>query len=605
MLLSLIIIIIIGVVAYFHYLQGFFSSGLSAVMSIIAAMVALGYHEMMADMVNGGKFSDYAIAVCLVSIYAIVYIVLRTLFDAAVPGNLRFPLLVDRIGAAAMGVVAGVFAAGVLAIAVQSLGFGASVAMYARFPIQPGRSLVIKGPDMRNPEEAVFDKVDSEKFVRNESGDASGLWVPADQLVLNVAHMVSSPGASLDAGKPLAAVHPDYLQELFGQRAGLQSGSKHTALANTVQAEGIYTVARLQQDDPERWQREGFDIGVRGPKGNEGLAPLPPEYVPGPGKMLLVIRAKVGAINTDDKSNLVAFAAGGVRLVAGGKNYFPIGTIEGGRVLYRCAIDDPLFSLGDKAIDLMFDVPESELLASVADKTTAPKIAEGVFFEFKRFARVQLADKEIRKGIEPPGDSVGMIRKPGGKTGGDTMVGPLTIEGDPLFDNELFSSINIPNIADNNAKGETEWGKYTMLNQHFLKLEISPVRALEMLSGGKEACSSMHVPEGQKMVRIVARPSSKSQDKWAWADVVSQYELTDSAGKRYLPNGAIAKVKSNAGQDMMAGVYDATKPVRSIPSDRNSRPTDVYLIYLVPDGTDLRSLEFKNQIIRSMSMKVR
>jgi len=607
MLLSLIIVAIIGVVAYFHYLQGFFSSALSAVISIIAALVAVGYHETMAGMVNGGKFSDYVVAVCLVSIYAVVYILLRTLFDSAVPGNVRFPLLVDRVGGGVMGVIAGLFAAGILAIAVQSLGFGPSLAMYERYPIKWGKTIAVQGPDMRRPDDAMFDELESDKFVRNESGDAQGLWVPADDLVLKLVNLASSEGASLDCGKPFQAVHPDYLQELFGSRVGLQSGSKHTAMANTANVIGIYTAAKLAQDDTERWQKDGQNIGIRGPKGNPGIQALPADFMPGPGKMILVLRTRVDRKNTDDKSNMLAFAPGGIRLVAGRKNYFPIGTLEAGRVLFRSMIDDPLFSPGDKAIDLVFEVPEGELLASVAEKATSPKLAAGTFLEVKRFARVQLEDKEINKTIEAPGDAVAMVVKQGSRTGsGDAQqaAGPLSIEGNPVTSNELFSAINIPNIAEANAKGETEWGKYVMKDQHFVMLEINPVRTIQFLSQGKDVCSMVNEPDGQKIVQISARPSAKSQDKWAWGDVVSQYQLGDAAGKRYPPVGALAKVKRNDGQDMMAGVLDLTKSVRSVASDRNSRPTDVYLLYLVPVETELRSLEFKGDIIRSMSLKV-
>src|SRR5436190_1793245 len=123
---GLLILVLVGVIAFFHYTQGFFSAALSAIIAILAASLALGYHETVVSSLLQGRFADQAGAMALVIIFAVVYFLLRWMFDSFVPGNIRMPAIVDKIGAGVMGLIAGIFAGGIVAIAAQSLPFGPS-----------------------------------------------------------------------------------------------------------------------------------------------------------------------------------------------------------------------------------------------------------------------------------------------------------------------------------------------------------------------------------------------------------------------------------------------------------------------------------------------
>src|SRR3954468_24878109 len=101
MLFGVIVLILVGAIAYFHYVQGFFSATISMILAIIAAVVAFSYHEALVRSLLRGKFADEASALMLVALFAGVYTLLRVLFDKAVPGNIRLPVLMDKIGAAA------------------------------------------------------------------------------------------------------------------------------------------------------------------------------------------------------------------------------------------------------------------------------------------------------------------------------------------------------------------------------------------------------------------------------------------------------------------------------------------------------------------------
>jgi hypothetical protein len=102
-----------------------------------------------------------------------------------------------------------------------------------------------------------------------------------------------------------------------------------------------------------------------------------------------------------------------VRLVANGRNYFPIGTLDSSGTLVVNRPDDFLFASvaeGDPTVAFVFDVE----LADVVDGET---VAADVFFEAKRFARVDLTGKAVQ---ERGGLTVkdGVMRKPvaGGPT---------------------------------------------------------------------------------------------------------------------------------------------------------------------------------------------
>src|SRR4051812_24831981 len=135
MILSVIIILLVAGVAYFHYAQGFFSATISATIAVLSAALAVGYHEVVVYGLLKGKMADYAHAFVLVGLFALSYIILRTLFDKLVPGNIRLPVIADRVGGGVMGLIAGIFTAGIFALAAESLPFGPAVGGYTRYPV--------------------------------------------------------------------------------------------------------------------------------------------------------------------------------------------------------------------------------------------------------------------------------------------------------------------------------------------------------------------------------------------------------------------------------------------------------------------------------------
>jgi hypothetical protein len=130
--------------------------------------------------------------------------------------------------------------------------------------------------------------------------------------------------------------------------------------------------------------------------------------------MILVVRMMF-KIDASDDDKKVRVSTGTVRLVEPVGNpadnkwrqYFPLGTVEDGRLLLVNKPDDFLFLQGDKAADFLFVVDKPP-----ASSANAAQIApgSGMFIEAKRYGRVDLGGKTI----EPlaASDKVEVLRKP-------------------------------------------------------------------------------------------------------------------------------------------------------------------------------------------------
>ena len=219
MILSLILFALFGAVAFFHYIQGFFTATISAILVVFATIVALAYHEQVARLlVNSGKMPEQAASVALVVLFALVYIIPRVLFDKLVPGNVRFYAIVDKIGAGVMGVLVGLLVTGVVGIAADALPFGPSIGGYSRLGLVDDVATVLQSKT-KNADVDLHDVISAGTMDPN---DENHLWFRQDDLAVGLLNKVSSPTGSLQGDEPFAAIHPDYPGELFLQRVGIQ-----------------------------------------------------------------------------------------------------------------------------------------------------------------------------------------------------------------------------------------------------------------------------------------------------------------------------------------------------------------------------------------------
>jgi hypothetical protein len=401
MIFAILAILLVGLIAYIHYVQGVFSSVLSAILCIVAAMLAVGYHEVLARALLASKMPNAANALSLVAIFGVAYMVLRVIFDGAVPGNVRVPVLVDKIGSGVAGAVAGVFAVGVFAIAAQSLPFGPGFGGYSRYQLVDALDTKVPKSGTQSLDSYTRDVLRSDRI---NDAEHQTLLLPVDDWVLSLASHLSS-GGSLAGTQTIEAVHPAYLDELFFQRLGMQTGSVRVAYNNSSEKQvslgGLFAPAvALPQADaeptwvPERWKTTQLNNTIK----------------PDPNNLVLIARFTVSR-NASDKDSNVRISPGAVRLMAGGKNYFPVGTLDNNQLVRAQRLDDFIVAAADKPIDFVFDVPADAVGAAVDPKNPggAITLGQGIFLEVKRLGYLDLSSKEVARGL--PADPNGILRK--------------------------------------------------------------------------------------------------------------------------------------------------------------------------------------------------
>jgi hypothetical protein len=440
MLFTIFILLLLGAVVFFHYVQGFFSATLSAIFAVIAAVIALSYHEWVIEQFVGDAMGDWGPPLVTLLMFAVTYFVFRVVFDKMIPGQIRLPSTMDKIGGALMGAVAGTFALGTVVIAAQQMPLGPSLAGLVRYETNSTRGVVVPtGGNTRAKDANAYDEVIANTFSPETK---KGMIVPIDDVVVGtVAHL--SDGGALDTGKPLQSVHPDYLQELFGQRLGVETGSTLTARnLKNKQAVDVLGVYRMPAFTPDRVVDHEFTK----------MRATPVKLLPLPGdEIRVVLRVSFTPDAADKKDNRIRLAPASVRLVAkrteaGGEpefhNYFPIGTIDPSGLLYLNKIDG---SPAQPQVDFVFQVQTAGFLLAEEKGKPSP-IQPGVFLEVKKFARVALEGdlKGMLRPSMPPPDVIALWRKrldwektadgkwgpaprnPGGGSGGGGMMGMMS-----------------------------------------------------------------------------------------------------------------------------------------------------------------------------------
>ena len=602
MIFSIVIIIGIALVAYFHYAQGFFSATVSAILATLCAVMAVSYGETVVNTLLKGKMADSGQGVMMLLLFFGSYLILRIIFDMAVPGNLRFPAAVDAIGGGIMGIIAGIMATGVITLAAQSMGFGPSIGGYSVFNMHgANRSVIIHDPVHNGMTDAVVtDEVDADKM---DPAAAKTMIIPVDNMVLGLVQHLSDDG-SLAGSRSLDSVHPNWPLELFGQRAGIQVGSKRTAINfpptyEWIKVVGVYAPASLPEVDGEL-------------KSVRGVWTIPPVQRSTASQSLLVVRVDVDHAAGDDADGIFRFSTGSVRLVANKKDYYPLGTVYNGTTLLAQKPDDPLFldlSAGGGAIDFAFMVDTGDVLTG--GKNGAPAVADGAFINVKRYGIVDLTGMSVKSSIPTPSEA-GPIRKvelikeksldtavtaAASPTGSPAMpaapsAAPPAAAASPENSAVLASpvarvSAELPrNIGvtttDVNAQNVSVAGGTVSLSDSRMELiKIDPTATLDKLAAGDNQIPDLFVPDGKKLVQVQATASAAD-----WATKAEQLKLTDAGGTNYPCNGVYAVVTTGTGPAFFCR-YDAKNPITGVSQPSGTVTTATYL-FVVPTGTTIK-----------------
>ena len=608
MIFSIIVILLVGVIGYFYFVQGFFTAAFSAVAATLAGVLALSYYEPLTAKLFQNKFVDSGNAVALIGIFAISFIVLRVLFDKLIPGNIRLQSTVDRAGGAVMGLVVGIFAIGIFSIAAQSMPFGPSIMGQTRYKTMESRSVVVPGNGQgQGADESVSDELVSEKF---EPNDHQTLLLPVDDWVVGFVSYLSN-GGSLAGDNTLASVHPALLDEMFGQRIGIQPGVNHVIVDSpTRQSVSVLLAYLLPEVNEADAEIKALRTGV--------LRSLKPELKSEGGNAILVIRIMCTP-NAADTDQLVRFSTGAVRLVVNGTNYTPIGSLDATGTLLLNKPDDALIVSvkdGNAGADMVFYVPSAEVLqGSAASKKGAsglPSFTPGSFLEIKREARIDLSDVKFTP-PQAPDKTLNVVRKKGipaapPKPSASIVEPQPTAATDPIFEMDrcemsakLFNPVAVGLFDGTSADVTFASGSAHVQNHEFTRCNITPSVPLKAVGDGDNSIETLAVPSGMRMVQIIGTPPARTDDPWMWSANLNTFTLIDSTGGSHKPAGAFAKVFKSQ-QPMMMGVYESTGLPIAITRVADARPTDVWLMFLTPQNAGVRELDYADKMLAPINM---
>lgn len=229
MILQLVAIAAILGIAYGQMRQGLFSALIMTVITILSGTLAMVmYHDLA---LLSGLYETlplYTDALSLMVLFLIPLFVLRFLADKFVRGEVLFHLLIERIGAAACGLVTGIVMIGMLIACMHLLPFGRVILTYRPFDDTLRRDM---------------------KLIP---------FVP-DDAVASLGYITSA--GSLSYKTPLAERHPNLWREAFCTRntTGLH-GSLSTPI-DAMKLEGIHEAQTPENFAPADKQlyRDFFD----------------------------------------------------------------------------------------------------------------------------------------------------------------------------------------------------------------------------------------------------------------------------------------------------------------------------------------------------------
>ncbi len=217
-ILDIIIIILIGLIAYWWANQGFLSGLLHLVCVITAGALALAWWEpiVIDNLLSKSWWSGLMPGTMLLGTFLVALVLLRMASDKLAFGNTRLPRPVDMVGGGILGAISGVLTTGLLLI-----GIG--------FIDQPQEILGHTG------------------WARDQEGIVappdSGLWLPVDTWTANFFELLSVGALRPDlGGQPLADWNPD-LDRQASLLRDRNTGADHKSFGQMIQPPGSVEIA--------------------------------------------------------------------------------------------------------------------------------------------------------------------------------------------------------------------------------------------------------------------------------------------------------------------------------------------------------------------------
>jgi len=353
-MLAILIFCVLTAILIFHqvFTQGLYSSMIMAALCVAAALTALNYYEIAAAFLSNLGLAAWAPhTISLMAIFILSLLGLREITDRFLPGNMKFSMIIDRLGSFVFSLIAALTITGIIALGLQSAPVPAKILGFDRC-----------GENMDNPE---LDK---------------NLFPNADRFVLSLMEQASK--YSLAGKNSFVHNHPDMLRGLYLNRLVPEKhqGTRHEAHPDAIRVINFWRVNTPLID-------------------NNGK-----QIVEDPDKTYLGVNLNIKSGTNDRKNHgardadgSVRFALGHIRLVGfdptrsvtSGLSVYPIGFInsDSDRVEISPINTGKRYS-GNVNVSLLFAWPNNI-------KDSPPR-----YIEFKRSARANVDSKKILANIK-------------------------------------------------------------------------------------------------------------------------------------------------------------------------------------------------------------
>jgi uncharacterized membrane protein required for colicin V production len=185
-MIHVLVIAIIGVIAYIWASRGFFSAFLHMLCVIVAGSIAFAVWEPISYLIMGmddsgsGWLTDMAWSLGLIVPFCIILAIIRLTLDKVVPFNVDLDGVTNLVGGGACGAVSGVLTAGILEIGASYLRIGTELVGYNAMQFESNGSVVRRNaiiPPADRIAAAVFSKLSNTTF-RPMSGESLARWRP-------------------------------------------------------------------------------------------------------------------------------------------------------------------------------------------------------------------------------------------------------------------------------------------------------------------------------------------------------------------------------------------------------------------------------------------
>lgn len=312
MLMNILVLVFVLGVTYAWMVRGMFNSMLHMICVIASGAIAFSVWEPLALMLINASpergflsfLESVAWGVALLVPFVVSLLLLRTLVDKLVPGNIVNSTIVDYAGGAVCGVVTSVLSAGILVIGIGSMRVPTKFMSYQ--PVWYSADRATAGGSL----------------VRSDK-----LWVPADRLTSLVYSKLSV--GTMSTGEPLAKWYPEL--ELVGFSARISPGDG--AGRNAIATKDFKVTSTYIVGDPKGTSKVADLLKDAASSATQKYVDVDSEPVTNGYLMGYVIDFEPGAKERGKKGGQLVVSSGQFRMLVedndgNTKSVFPVATIS-------------------------------------------------------------------------------------------------------------------------------------------------------------------------------------------------------------------------------------------------------------------------------------